>query len=71
MGVGGVPLVAEHGVPGDVGGVPGDVQAMVINSVGHVIVLAPPPPELVAEPVERLEVLHTDGTHAPKNCLVR
>ena len=54
--------------PGDVGGVAGDEELLDPQPVGHVVVLAPPAPEQVAEPIHQpvkqlsANIIHWDIT---------
>ena len=53
-------------LPGNVRLVPGDIQFLTGQPLGHVIVLPAPPPVLVGEPVHQGEVEDTQGTDPTK-----
>ena len=61
----------QHFVPGDVGRIPRNVQLFLPESVGHVVVLAAPAPEHVAEAVDQPEVVHGHGRDAAEDVVVR
>ena len=53
-------------LPGNVRLVPGYLQFLTAQPLGHVIVLTAPPPVLVGEPVHEGEVGDTEGTDPTK-----
>ena len=64
-------LVREHLVSRHVRGIPGDMEAVRLDPIRHVVVLASPAPEHVAEPVHQAELLPRHRRHAAKQIGVR
>ena len=53
----------EHGISGDVAGLPGDVVPLLQHPVVEVVVLAAPPVEGVGEAVDAAELLGAERRH--------
>lgn len=62
--------MSEHEVTGYAGWVAGDVQAVELDAVVHVIIFASPPPEFIAEAVHFLEVFNTESADTTKDGIV-
>lgn len=63
--------MGEHGVAPHVGGVARDKKPVMLDAVGHVIVLASPTPKLVTEPIDGSELVHCHGAHTSEDIIVR
>lgn len=59
-------LVRQHYIPGDCGGIPGDLQTFPADSAVQVVIFSSPAPKRVAKTVDELKMLPAEGANSSK-----